>query len=164
MGCELSGKCCKTVKSPSTVYWGVPPPWSCGDTGSVTQCPCAGTGTSALWYSQATSFWFPQCTDTEVGAFPQIPHIPSALCSPGRSPRTKAGKCSCAQGLPVNIQPFAPIYCGSTNIGFIFSKPCPVFQCSWKIKRVNCHKQPLNAVLLAQLTCHSKAEGRKMEK
>lgn len=73
MGCELSGKCCKTVKSPSTVYWGVPPPWSCGDTGSVTQCPCAGTGTSALWYSQATSFWFPQCTDTEVGAFPQIP-------------------------------------------------------------------------------------------
>lgn len=57
-GCELSGKCCKTMKSPSTEV--SQPPWSCGDTASVTWCPCARTGISTLSYSQALSFCFSQ--------------------------------------------------------------------------------------------------------
>lgn len=89
--------------------------------------------------------FFSICSLGTLGVLPQTTRVPPALHSPGSAPgqrqesargKERHRKGSCAQGLPVNIQPFAPIYSGSTDIGFVFSKPCQVFQCIWKNERV----------------------------
>lgn len=137
VGCDLSGKCCKTgnrTQVPQVTAQRppaeVPRPARVSLRAAVTLMmgPAAqhrGQTVPACCYLQTVAPWLSQCVPlgAQVGSVStSIPFIPPLSPGPEVSPQEKGGRrCRWTRCLPENIKPFTPIYCCNTNSGFIFS-------------------------------------------